>query len=62
VTRGPRITTVVLGAFGKPRPSLMVQAKRVSAHSSVTLLPLTSSLGAAAVATEFKSLCLEEMT
>jgi mRNA interferase MazF len=32
------------GDFGKPRPSLVIQADQFSDHTSVTVLPITSTL------------------
>lgn len=32
------------GDFGKPRPALIIQADRFSAHATVTVLPLTDKL------------------
>nr|WP_259646020.1 type II toxin-antitoxin system PemK/MazF family toxin [Pseudomonas ficuserectae] len=35
------------GDFGKPRPALVIQANQFSEHTSVTVLPVTSTLVAA---------------
>lgn len=42
--RGSLVTIVVQGDFGKPRPALVIQADHFSKHSSVTVLPITSTL------------------
>ncbi len=42
--RGSLITVVVPGAYGKPRPALVVQSALFENHPSVTILPLTSEL------------------
>jgi mRNA interferase MazF len=42
--RGDLITVVTSGDYGKPRPALIVQGDAFAAHSSVTVLPLTSEL------------------
>lgn len=42
--RGDLVTVAIQGGFGKPRPALVVQANLFSEHSSVTVLPVTSSL------------------
>jgi len=45
LTRGAIVTVAVPGDYGKPRPALVVQADLFNAtHSSVTLLPLTSTV------------------
>jgi mRNA interferase MazF len=45
VKRGDVVTVVLPGDYGKPRPALVVQADLFNAtHSSVTLLPLTSTV------------------
>jgi len=44
VKRGSLITVVVPGAYGKPRPALVVQSALFENHPSVTILPLTSEL------------------
>lgn len=33
------------GAFGKPRPAIVIQSERFAWHQSMVLLPLTSRLG-----------------
>jgi mRNA interferase MazF len=42
--RGDLVTIVMQGDFGKPRPSLVIQADQFSDHTSVTVLPITSTL------------------
>ena len=42
--RGDVVTVVTSGAYGKPRPALVVQADAFEAIPSVTVLPLTSDL------------------
>jgi len=45
VRRGEVVTVALPGNYGKPRPALVVQADLFNAtHSSVTLLPLTSTV------------------
>lgn len=43
-TRGDLVTVAVNGDFGKPRPALVIQSDAFSNHSSVTVLPITSTL------------------
>ncbi|WP_415033280.1 type II toxin-antitoxin system PemK/MazF family toxin [Azonexus sp.] len=45
--RGDLVTIAIQGDFGKPRPALVVQANSFNEHSSVTVLPVTSTLVAA---------------
>ena len=45
--RGDVVTIALSGAYGKPRPALIVQSHLFSAHSSVTILPITSAIRAA---------------
>ncbi|WP_194284962.1 type II toxin-antitoxin system PemK/MazF family toxin [Bartonella schoenbuchensis] len=45
--RGSLITVVMQGDFGKPRPALVIQANQFSEHTSITVLPITSTLIAA---------------
>jgi len=45
--RGELVTIAAQGDFGKPRPALVIQADPFSAHASVTVLPITSTLVAA---------------
>jgi mRNA interferase MazF len=44
VRRGDIITIVLPGAYGKPRPALIVQSDLFGALGSVTILPITSEL------------------
>lgn len=41
--RGDVVTVALQGDFGKPRPALVVQADVYAAHTSVTILPITST-------------------
>jgi mRNA interferase MazF len=45
--RGDLVSIAMKGDFGKPRPALVVQANQFSEHSSVTVLPITSTIVAA---------------
>jgi len=45
--RGDFVTIAMQGDFGKPRPALVIQANQFSEHTSVTVLPITSTLVAA---------------
>ena len=45
--RGDLVTIAIQGDFGKPRPALVIQADQFSGHSSVSVLPVTSTLVAA---------------
>ncbi|WP_412059044.1 type II toxin-antitoxin system PemK/MazF family toxin [Bartonella sp. DGB2] len=42
--RGDLVTISLQGDFGKPRPALVIQADQFMSHSSVTVLPLTSTI------------------
>lgn len=42
--RGDLVTIALPGDFGKPRPALVIRADWFSAHTSVTVLPVTSVL------------------
>ncbi len=42
--RGDLVTVVLPGAYGKPRPALVIQADLFDLHPSVTILPITSEL------------------
>ena len=44
MTRGDLVTIVLQGAYGKPRPALVIQSDLFEAHPSVTILPVTSAL------------------
>jgi mRNA interferase MazF len=45
--RGDLVTVAIHGDFGKPRPALVIQANQFGDHTSVTVLPITSTLVAA---------------
>jgi mRNA interferase MazF len=47
VRRGDIVTIVLPGAYGKPRPALIIQSDLFDALPSVTVLPVTSELRAA---------------
>lgn len=42
--RGDFVRVALPGAYGKPRPALIIQSDAYSAHSSVTLLPVSGTL------------------
>lgn len=42
--RGDLVTIAMQGDFGKPRPALVIQADLFSESSSVTVLPITSTI------------------
>ena len=42
--RGDLVPVVLAGAYGKPRPALVIQTDLFAAHPSVTILPVTSEL------------------
>lgn len=42
--RGDLVPIVQPGAYGKPRPALVIQSDLFKVHPSVTILPLTSEL------------------
>ncbi len=42
--RGDLVTVALQGAYGKPRPALVIQSDLFAEHPSVTLLPVTSEL------------------
>ena len=44
MSRGDIVTVVLPGAYGKPRPALLVQDDAFEALPSVTLLPITSDV------------------
>lgn len=44
VKRGDLVTITLKGAYGKPRPGLVIQSNLFAEHPSVTFLPLTSEL------------------
>lgn len=45
--RGDFVTIAMQGDFGKPRPALVIQADQFDEHTTVTVLPVTSTLAAA---------------
>jgi mRNA interferase MazF len=47
VKRGEIVPIVLPGAFGKPRPALVIQSDFFDALGSVTVLPVTSDLRSA---------------
>jgi mRNA interferase MazF len=44
VRRGDLVAVALPGAYGKPRPALVVQSDLFDEHPSVTILPVTSEL------------------
>ena len=44
VRRGDLVTVVLSGAYGKPRPALVIQSDFFDEHPSVTILPITGEL------------------
>jgi mRNA interferase MazF len=44
VKRGDLVAVALQGAYGKPRPALVIQSNLFAEHPSVTFLPLTSEL------------------
>jgi mRNA interferase MazF len=42
--RGDLIPVILTGAYGKPRPALVIQSDLFQKHPSVTILPITSDL------------------
>ncbi len=42
--RGDLVTVALPGAYGKPRPALVIQSDLFEEHPSVTILPVTSEL------------------
>ena len=42
--RGDLIPVVLAGAYGKPRPALVIQSDLFAHHPSVTVLPVTTEL------------------
>ena len=49
LSRGDLVTVVLPGAYGKPRPALVIQSDLFAEIPSVTLIPLTSTLRDAAL-------------
>lgn len=44
VRRGDLVTIALQGAYGKPRPALIIQSDLFAEHPSVTILPVTGEL------------------
>lgn len=44
--RGDLVTVALQGAYGKPRPALVIQSDMFAVHPSVTVLPITGELRA----------------
>ena len=42
--RGDVVTVALPGAYGKPRPAVVIQSDLFDEHHSVTILPVTSDL------------------
>lgn len=42
--RGDLVSIAMQGDFGKPRPALVIQANLFAEHTSLTVLPITSTL------------------
>jgi mRNA interferase MazF len=42
--RGDLVTIATQGDFGKPRPALVIQSDLFREHSTITVLPITSTL------------------
>jgi mRNA interferase MazF len=42
--RGDLVPVVLAGAYGKPRPALVIQSDLFSKHPSVTILPVTTEI------------------
>lgn len=42
--RGDLVTIATQGDFGKPRPALIIQSDLFREHSTITVLPITSTL------------------
>ena len=42
--RGQLVPVVLAGAYGKPRPALVIQSDLFAKHPSITVLPITSDL------------------
>jgi mRNA interferase MazF len=42
--RGDLVTIALQGAYGKPRPALVIQSDLFDAHPSIAVLPVTSEL------------------
>jgi len=44
VRRGDLVTVALPGAYGKPRPAVVMQSDLFGEHPSVTILPVTNEL------------------
>jgi mRNA interferase MazF len=44
VRRGDLVTVALPGAYGKPRPALVIQSDLFGEHPSLTILPVTGEL------------------
>jgi len=42
--RGDLVTVAIQGAYGKPRPALVIQSDLFAEHPALTILPVTSEL------------------
>jgi mRNA interferase MazF len=42
--RGDLVTVALQGAYGKPRPAVVIQSDLFDAHPSIAVLPVTSEL------------------
>jgi mRNA interferase MazF len=42
--RGEFVTIAMQGDFGKPRPALVIQSNQFNEHTTITVLPVTSTL------------------
>jgi len=42
--RGDLVPVVLAGAYGKPRPALVIQSDLFARHTSVTVLPVTTEI------------------
>jgi mRNA interferase MazF len=42
--RGDLVTVALQGAYGRPRPALVIQSDLFDAHPSIVVLPVTSAL------------------
>ena len=44
MTRGDIVTVALPGEFGKPRPAVVIQSDLFAGHTTVTVLPVTSTV------------------
>jgi mRNA interferase MazF len=44
MTRGDLIPVIVPGAYGKPKPAVIIQSDLFEEHPSIVILPVTSTL------------------